>query len=238
MSSISGITVCGVDVSNASCAEIEETISRFLQESTAQQIVTINPEFLYTARHDKNFRAILNSADLQVIDGFGVSCAFFWHKKRVRCRMTGVELMWQLLDHADRKRLSVFLATNAFGLTQWQDMHNVIRLRYPHIRIIGANMDPHAQHIDPEISADIVLCNFGAPYQEMFIHTLKDRNACRVGIGVGGAFDFATGKVKRAPHWMRRCGCEWLWRFVQQPWRIKRIIHAVILFPFYVLRGE
>ena len=55
-------------------------------------------------------------------------------------------------------------------------------------------------------------------------------------MGVGGAFDFVTGKVKRAPKMIRTLGLEWLWRFLQEPrYRAKRIFSAVVVFPIKVL---
>ena len=55
-------------------------------------------------------------------------------------------------------------------------------------------------------------------------------------MGVGGSFDFATGKIKRAPKMMRSLGLEWLWRFVQElRYRFKRIIKAVIVFPLKII---
>lgn len=109
---------------------------------------------------------------------------------------------------------------------------------------------------------EIVFCNFGAPDQEKFLNSLKNgtpphlyekfgnNSSCnnaanlqnqrcggRIGLamGVGGSFDFITGKTRRAPNFMRRLGLEWLWRLVQQPKRIKRIFNAVIIFPIRVL---
>lgn len=238
MSINESVILCGVHVPNLSCMAIDDAIAAALHDDVSHQIVTLNPEILYRAAHDEHFRDVLNQADLRIIDGFGVVCAYAWHRKRVLCRMTGVELMWQLLDRADRNGHTVFLATNAFGLTLWEEMSDVIRKRYPDIRITGANMDPHAAHVDPHTSADIVVCNFGVPQQEFLIHTLVRRGACRIGIGVGGAFDFATGKIARAPRWMRSIGCEWLWRLLHQPRRWRRIVRATILFPLYVIRGR
>jgi N-acetylglucosaminyldiphosphoundecaprenol N-acetyl-beta-D-mannosaminyltransferase len=39
-------------------------------------------------------------------------------------------------------------------------------------------------------------------------------------LGVGAAFDFHSGRVDRAPHWMRRFGLEWLFRTLQEPRRL------------------
>jgi N-acetylglucosaminyldiphosphoundecaprenol N-acetyl-beta-D-mannosaminyltransferase len=61
---------------------------------------------------------------------------------------------------------------------------------------------------------------------------LKDRLGVAVGIGVGGAYDYLTGRVPRAPVWMRRAGLEWLHRLIRQPWRVRRM--AVL--PVYAIK--
>jgi 8-oxo-dGTP pyrophosphatase MutT (NUDIX family) len=73
----------------------------------------------------------------------------------------------------------------------------------------------------------------GAPYQEKFIYyNLKKIPSAKLGLSVGGSFDFLTGKLKRAPKGFRRIGLEWLWRLIKQPSRWKRIYTAVIVFPW------
>jgi N-acetylglucosaminyldiphosphoundecaprenol N-acetyl-beta-D-mannosaminyltransferase len=57
----------------------------------------------------------------------------------------------------------------------------------------------------------------------------------RLAMGVGGAFDFLTGRIPRAPKAIRTLGLEWLWRLYQQPKRFRRIWNAVIVFPAKVL---
>ncbi len=82
-----------------------------------------------------------------------------------------------------------------------------------------------------DFEPDIMVCNFGAPYQEKFtFHNLNKIPSVKIGIGIGGALDFLTGKVKRAPKLMRYCGLEWLWRLIKQPKRYKRICRAIFLF--------
>jgi N-acetylglucosaminyldiphosphoundecaprenol N-acetyl-beta-D-mannosaminyltransferase len=41
-------------------------------------------------------------------------------------------------------------------------------------------------------------------------------------IGVGAAFNFHAGTVRRAPVWMQRSGLEWLFRLLQEPRRTWR----------------
>ncbi|MFH0805513.1 MAG: WecB/TagA/CpsF family glycosyltransferase, partial [Patescibacteria group bacterium] len=43
---------------------------------------------------------------------------------------------------------------------------------------------------------------------------------------------------KRAPKFIRDLGLEWLWRLMIQPWRIKRIFNAVVVFPLLVLKSK
>ena len=79
----------------------------------------------------------------------------------------------------------------------------------------------------------VLLVAYGAPKQELWIDRVGDRlNGVAVAIGVGGSFDYLTGRVPRAPLWMRRVGIEWLFRLARQPWRIRRM--AVL--PTYALK--
>ncbi|TME70094.1 MAG: WecB/TagA/CpsF family glycosyltransferase, partial [Chloroflexi bacterium] len=83
-----------------------------------------------------------------------------------------------------------------------------------------------------EHGTQVLLVAYGAPAQELWIDRLRNRLGVAVAIGVGGAFDFLTGRVPRAPGWMRQSGLEWLHRLVRQPWRIRRM--AVL--PVYAVR--
>ena len=60
----------------------------------------------------------------------------------------------------------------------------------------------------------------------MFEH--RDRLHLPVLVGVGAAFDFQTGRVARAPSWMRNHGLEWLFRLSQEPRRLwkRYLVHG------------
>jgi N-acetylglucosaminyldiphosphoundecaprenol N-acetyl-beta-D-mannosaminyltransferase len=72
------------------------------------------------------------------------------------------------------------------------------------------------------VSIDILFVALGAPKQEFWINKNLDKIPVKVAIGVGGAFDYISGKTPRAPTFIRSVGLEWLFRLVVQPWRIKR----------------
>jgi exopolysaccharide biosynthesis WecB/TagA/CpsF family protein len=78
---------------------------------------------------------------------------------------------------------------------------------------------------------DVLLVGLGAPYQEEFIWQIKSKMPnLKLAMGVGGTFDFWTGKQKRAPKFMRSIGMEWLWRLFRQPKRLGRIWKATVVF--------
>jgi N-acetylglucosaminyldiphosphoundecaprenol N-acetyl-beta-D-mannosaminyltransferase len=74
-----------------------------------------------------------------------------------------------------------------------------------------------------EHGAQVLLIAYGSPAQEMWFDRLKDSLSVSVAVGVGGAFDYLTGRVPRAPAWMRKAGLEWLGRLARQPWRVRRM---------------
>lgn len=84
---------------------------------------------------------------------------------------------------------------------------------------------------------DILFVAFGSPKQEIWIYENLDKLPVKVAIGVGGAFDFLSGKIKRAPFWIRKAGLEWLFRLINQPWRIKRQL-ALIKFVILILKEK
>ena len=78
-----------------------------------------------------------------------------------------------------------------------------------------------APRICPNMAEERVA--FGAPKQEMWIDRVARAAGVPVAMGVGGSFDYLTGRVPRAPAWMRRARLEWLFRLGRQPWRLKRM---------------
>ncbi|EKD85274.1 MAG: hypothetical protein ACD_38C00056G0001 [uncultured bacterium] len=69
---------------------------------------------------------------------------------------------------------------------------------------------------------DLLFVAFGHIKQEKWIDNNLDKIPVRVAIGVGGAFDYLSASVPRAPKVLRKLGFEWLFRLMIQPWRLKR----------------
>lgn len=205
-------------------------------EEKFHQITTINPEFVLEAQENKEFRQILLGSDLNVADGIGIKFAFWRCGKHLKTRISGVDLMHEILKIANKKKLSVFLAASRDGLSTWEETAQVLRKIYPSIIFDGDNIDPNSKEYKSNaIDCQLVFCSFGAPRQELFINSVKS-DTINIAMGIGGAFDFVTGKIRRAPEIWRKLGLEWLWRFIQEPrYRAKRIFNATVVFPIKVL---
>ena len=226
--------ILGVRVDNLGKKEILEKVESFLNEEKFHQIATINPEFILAAQKDGEFLNVLNSCDLNVADGMGINFAFWKIGKKLQCRMAGIDLMLEILQIANEKKLKIFLATKSGGLSSFEETKNAVNKLFPELIIEGRNLESR----EPiTVDCEIAFCNFGAPEQEKFIHSLKNINGSKIklAMGVGGSFDYLTGKLTRAPRWMQKMGIEWLWRLILQPKRISRIWNAVIIFPIKII---
>lgn len=230
-------TILGVKIDNLEKEEIFQKVEAFLDDNKFHQIATINPEFILEAQENAEFRNILNDCDLNVADGIGISFAFYRFGKKLKSRITGIDLMMRILKIANIKGMEIFLVANKNGLSSWEETRDAINDLYPNLKINGINIAPDSVMTEPIQENRIVFCNFGAPYQEIFLNSLKN-DIMGVAMGVGGSFDYITGKIKRAPKIMRVFGFEWLWRFLLQPQRWKRIWNAVVVFPIKILFNE
>jgi len=244
--------VLSVRVDNLSREEILEKIEYFLSKERLHQIATINPEFILETQKDAEFKNILNNCDLNVADGFGLNFAFWKKGEKLKYRMPGADLMGEILKMAEKNNQKIFLVANSRGLSTWEETAKAIKKKYSGLEISGTDIDikspnypavagPHQGGgkllITNYQNYEVIFANLGAPYQEKFLNSLKSagNSKIRLLMGVGGSFDYLTGKTRRAPVFMRKLGLEWLWRLLNQPGRIRRVVNAVIIFPIKII---
>jgi N-acetylglucosaminyldiphosphoundecaprenol N-acetyl-beta-D-mannosaminyltransferase len=157
-------------------------------------------------------------------------------------RVTGVDSMKQICSSSEQNKYSIFLLGGKGNIAQQTKI--VLEQWFPHISIVGTYPGQPFTEDDNEIvrkinasQPKILFVAFGSPKQELWIRTyLAKIPSIKVAMGIGGAFDFISGTIKRAPLWMQRTGLEWLYRLFQEPKkRIPRIWNAVVVFPLQVL---
>jgi N-acetylglucosaminyldiphosphoundecaprenol N-acetyl-beta-D-mannosaminyltransferase len=216
--------------------EALDQIERFVDEGGPHLVATVNPEFVMRAQRDAAFARVLASAELCLPDGTGV----VWAARRQGCDLAGpvagVDLVEPLAAMCARRRWKLFLLGAAPGVGD--ELAERLRVANPglEVRAHSGSPDPSADEAALRLIHDhgtqVLLVAYGAPAQELWVERLRNRLGVAVAIGVGGAFDYLTGRVPRAPEWMRGAGLEWLHRLVRQPWRIRRM--AVL--PIYALK--
>ncbi len=235
---VNSIEILGVRVDNLTRAEIENWISNLLDNGQKKFITTLNPEIILKAHQDKNYQNILNSANLNVCDGVGVKLVSFLKGKAIKARFTGADLTRFILKLAQEKNLKVLIVAHEKSLSQPREIKESVKNNYPLLNFsveYFSNSSSFFENCEVQ-NAQIIFVNFGAPEQEKFICRNRHRfPQAKILIGVGGTFDFMTGKMKRAPKFLRKPGLEWLWRLIQEPKRFRRIINAVIIFPFLAI---
>jgi N-acetylglucosaminyldiphosphoundecaprenol N-acetyl-beta-D-mannosaminyltransferase len=213
------------------CLDMEvalERIERLVESGRHHLVATVNPEFVMRAQDDREFARVLESADLCLPDGMGV----VWAARRQGCSISepvpGVDLIPPLAAMCARRGFRLFLLGAEAGVAA--DLASRLRGEHPALQVAS-----HPGSADPSSDTEtltlirahqtqVLLVAFGAPKQELWIDRLKDQLNASVAIGVGGAFDYLTGRVPRAPVWMRKAGFEWLHRLVRQPWRARRMV--------------
>ncbi len=199
-------------------------------------IVTLNPEILLEARKNIFYKKIINSADLKVIDGIGLKLISWLKKKTIGDRITGVELANFLLKKTIEKNLKIGIVYNKNGFSSREKIKTVFN-EYKKIELVGVEREGESFLAKEKLeNCHLILVGLGHPYQENFIYNnLSKFKQVKIVMGVGGAFDFWTGKKKRAPKILRKFGLEWFWRLLNQPNRLPRILKAIIVFPILAL---
>ena len=67
---------------------------------------------------------------------------------------------------------------------------------------------------------DLLLVAGGSPKGELWILDHCEALGVPLSIQLGASFDFAAGRVRRAPNWVRRLGMEWFFRLSLEPRRL------------------
>lgn len=217
-------------------------IHGFLGDSRGHHIMTPNNEMLVESTKNLAFRTILQGSALNLPDSQGILFAARWTGQKLPERVTGVDTVQVLCQILD-ERHPVFLLGAGEGIAEKASA--VLQSRNPRLKVVGTfsgNPRPeYSQDIINAINASqphLLLVAFGSPAQDLWINEhLSQMPSVRVAMGVGGTFDFIAGVRKRAPSFMRSLGLEWLWRFVQEPSRWRRMWRAVVVFPWLIIRG-
>jgi N-acetylglucosaminyldiphosphoundecaprenol N-acetyl-beta-D-mannosaminyltransferase len=197
------------------------------QES--RYVCICNSHSVVTATQDEVFSFVVNAADMATPDGAPVAWMLRALGFSSQSRINGPDLMLAYCKHAAEIGEPIFL----YGNTEktLKTLIDVLSTRFPGLVIAGAYSPPFRPLSEDEDRKIVDLINesgartvwvsLGCPKQEIWMAEHRGRvNAAMV--GVGAAFDYHAGTIKRAPLWMQRSGLEWLHRLCSEPRRLWR----------------
>lgn len=246
------VQILNVGITNETEDKILEYIFSVAQKGKEKcMIVTPNPEMLVYASKHLSYKEKLNKASVALPDGVGLFIAAGLLGHKLQERIPGVDFMEAVCLKASKKPVSIGLLGGRKGVAR--RAADCLAGRYPGLKVrwVGEEwentrhgeklmqFDRDKGDIKPYISShdpiDILFVAYGVPKQENWIYEHLDKLPVKIAMGVGGAFDYISGDVIRAPFMIRAIGMEWLFRLVRQPWRIKRQL-ALLEFVYLLLR--
>ncbi|MGH2460132.1 MAG: WecB/TagA/CpsF family glycosyltransferase [Chloroflexota bacterium] len=225
---VRAIDVLGTRVDDVTFAEALAICRACVRSGQPHRIVTPNAEFVMAARRRPEFRKILNDSTLAIPDGAGLLLAGRLLGTPLREQVAGTDLADRLAGLCSREGYRLFFLGAAPGVAEQAARY--LAARYPGLMVAGTfagSPDPAADaatraRLREAGRIDVLFVAYGGEKQEAWL----DRNQAALGIplaiGVGGALDFFSGRVPRAPVVMRRLGLDWLFRLIVQPWRWRR----------------
>ena len=182
--------------------------------------ISLNAIKLVAARKDPLLWRALQRCDCLSADGMGI----VWTAKMLGYflagRVTGIDLMINLMPGLAEQGTSVFLLGARPEIVA-QTARNLTR-DYPGLNIVGfcdgyGKSDGEMAALVRQSGADVVFVALPSPRKECFVTDYADACGARLLVGVGGAFDVISGAVKRAPKGWQNVGLEWFWRVLQAP---------------------
>lgn len=225
-----------------------EAIGRISGWATSRQsrfVTLCNVHSVVTASQDDAFQHVIAQADLALPDGAPVAWALRREGFASQQRLSGPDLMWRYLAHAEHTGQSIFF----YGSTQdtLDKLKARIQAQFPRLKLVGMESPPYRE-LSPEedqayvdqinqSGANVVFVGLGCPKQEAWMASHRGRIRA-VMLGVGAAFDYHAGTIQRAPLWMQKSGLEWLHRLCSEPRRLfKRYLHTNSVFVYRTLKA-
>ena len=222
------VTLFGCNIDNVSMEETLERVEGFVRSGRPHQHVVVNVDKLVKASRDEELRRIINACDLVNVDGMPVVWASRLLGKPLKERVAGIDLFEALMRRAAQKGWRVFLLGARADVVR--EVAATYARRYPGLVLAGVH-DGYWQGEDAEAQvvrqvrasrADLLFVAISSPKKEQFLGLYQAEMRIPFAMGVGGSFDVAIGRVKRAPAWMQMAGLEWFYRFLQEPRRMFR----------------
>ena len=220
--------VLGVPVSVTSLADASDTILQWAADARGRFVCIRDVHGVMRARKDAELLRLHFQADMVTPDGMPLVLLGKVKGHSVE-RTCGADLMEDVCRRSPARRIKHYFYGGNEGVAE--RMKAKFEERFPGIEIAGHETPPFRPQTAEEdeatverirkSGADVVWVGLSTPKQEQWMRQHVDRVPATL-IGVGAAYDFHTGAIRRAPVWMQRNTLEWLHRLISEPRRLWR----------------
>ena len=232
------IKFCGLTFTGLTREEILQKKHSF------QHIVTVGAEFINEAHKNPRLRDIINN-NVSTFDG---QVPFYFAKKKNKDvifeKISGADFIYDVCNEALKHNEKIFLLggnqdsneeslrlLNDMGISASGFVTGFIPYPFPVERVEEILMKIR------DFKPDYIFVGLGMCKQEYFIEENRnflEQAGVKIAVGSGGTFEVFSGKISRAPTWMRNIGLEGLYRLLKDPSfkRFKRLASTVKFFRY------
>lgn len=217
-------TLLGITYDNITMKHALDAIRHMIVRRGHGRIAFVNADCFNQGWKNHAYRDMLTHFDYVLPDGSGIAIAGKLLHAPIRENVNGTDMLPLLAEMAEKEGFTIYLHGARPGVAD--AMRENLLKQWKNLKIVGTG-DGYSDQAEAVgkiagTAPDILLVALGVPRQEAFILENFQRLNCRVALGVGGLFDFYSGRIPRAPRWMRRVGMEWFFRFLMEPRRMFR----------------
>lgn len=241
------VEIFDMHISKLSYEQVCDIICERIIRREPGYIATPNVDHVCNYHRIPSFREVYNGAFLLLPDGTPIVWASRLFGDPLPQKLSGSDMVPRLCALAAGHGFSVHF----FGGTDGAAEETAQRMQqeFPSLKVAGWYCPPFGFEKDPQESRkaveavraaqpDICFVALGSPKQEFWMHRYHQESSAIVCLGIGGAFEFVSGRVRRAPAWVQATGLEWLWRLAHEPRRLWRRYLIDDLVFFKLLWGE
>lgn len=228
---IDEVRILGVKVNRVTMTDSLKFIEELIADNKKHQICVPNVWTTVLSQKDEEFKRINNSSSLAVPDGMPLVWVSRLYGKPIEERVTGTDLFLRCTGFAAQKGYTFFF----LGATEdtLRKMTTRLKEEHPPLNIVGSYSPPFSDEFQEDenkkiieiinkAKPDVLWVGLTAPKQEKWIHKNLEKLDVQIAVGIGAAFDYISGQVRRAPIWVQKIGLEWFDRVLQEPKRLWR----------------
>jgi len=219
----------GLHFDSVTLEQAAEHLSSMEREMLPVLVFTPNVDHIVLLNSNPEFKEAYQSAGFICADGMPLVWFSALIGKKLPERVTGVDLVSSLVSKASEKGLKIYFLGGKAEVTPIAVAN--LQNSFPGFVLAGISTPPPGFEDSKEeneilvnainqSSPDILFVALGAPKQEIWSYRNRENLSVGVVVAVGGAFDFLSGKTRRAPAFVQKMGIEWLWRLIHEPMRL------------------